>query len=102
VGLFTAKHYSYSAKESDSGIFMGDSRGELFGCQIVSVLIILLWVVGTSSILFMILRKLHVFRVAASDEESGLDVSKHGGSAYSDSEVKNVAITKPQSVSSTS
>uniref|UniRef100_A0A6U7L756 Ammonium transporter AmtB-like domain-containing protein n=1 Tax=Haptolina brevifila TaxID=156173 RepID=A0A6U7L756_9EUKA len=82
VGLFTAKEYSYSAKIPDAGIFMEGTRGELFGNQIVGVLMILLWVVIMSILLFGALRMAGIFRVPVEDEESGLDISKHGGSAY--------------------
>jgi len=95
VGIFTAREYTYSAKEADSGIFMSGSRGELFGCQIVTVLMIIIWVTGTSGILFTILNKVGIYRVAASDEESGLDVSKHGGSAYAGADMKGGSLATP-------
>jgi ammonia channel protein AmtB len=50
--------------------------------QVVSAIIVIIWVVCCSLILFGTLKALGIFRVPAEYEVAGLDVSKHGGSAY--------------------
>ena len=84
VGLFAVKSYTPSkpGNDPDAGLFMPGTRGELFGTQVVALLIEIPWVVGTSFILFMTLKKLGIFRVNIEHESTGLDASKHGGSAY--------------------
>ena len=84
VGLFAVKSYNagIGVVQPDAGIFMADTTGALFGSQLVSVAIEVPWVVVTSLILFSSLKACGIYRVAAADEDIGLDVSKHGGSAY--------------------
>ena len=61
---------------------MPGTRGELFATQIVAALVEIAWVTSTSAILFFALKAIGIYRVPAADEDLGLDVSKHGGSAY--------------------
>jgi Amt family ammonium transporter len=96
VGLFANKAYSYAPAEGnplrldangidlgvDAGLFMPGSRGQLFGTQVVTLLIEIPWVVCTSGILFFALNAAGLLRVSAEEETAGLDASKHGGSAY--------------------
>jgi len=92
VGIFTLQAYSYAphsgsdlyadAGASDGGIFSGKTRGELFGAQVVAVIIEVLWVGTMSTLLFGTLKVTGIFRVGMEEEEAGLDTSKHGGSAY--------------------
>jgi Amt family ammonium transporter len=95
VGLFTVKAYSYAPAVGnslrmdngvdlgpDAGLFMSGTRGTLFFTQIIAVLIEIPWVVGTSTILFVTLKVAGILRVKAEEEVTGLDESKHGGSAY--------------------
>jgi len=100
VGLFAKREYSYAPHAEsawrfqdhdistgvdlgpDAGIFMSGTRGELFATQLVTVLIEIPWVVVMSATLFATLRALALLRVDPSDEITGLDDSKHGGSAY--------------------
>eukprot|EP00965_Chrysotila_dentata_P230991 6198086-Pleurochrysis_carterae.AAC.3 len=56
--------------------------GLLLGTQLSGLLIILIWVLVNSLILFSTLHFTGIFRVPAEVEDIGLDVSKHGGSAY--------------------
>jgi Amt family ammonium transporter len=57
---------------------------------------VIIWVVCCSLILFGTLKALGIFRVPAEYEVAGLDVSKHGGSAYSSE--ANVALQFSQKV----
>merc|ERR1719424_1461657 len=92
VGIFTLQAYSYAPNSGsdlyadagayDGGIFSGKTRGELFGAQVVGVIIEVLWVGTMSTLLFGTLKVTGIFRVGMEEEEAGLDTSKHGGSAY--------------------
>jgi len=46
------------------------------------------WVGGLSAMMFMALKMTKMLRVSAEVEEAGMDVSKHGGSAYEGGETK--------------
>lgn len=48
----------------------------------MGILAIFAWVVGLMSIFFGIFKFAGIIRISAEDEHAGLDVSKHGGSAY--------------------
>jgi len=96
VGLFAQQEYSFAPhpaheerlnddgtdKGADAGLFMPGSRGLLFGTQLVGAIIIILWVVSLSTLMFGSLKMLGMFRTPLDLEEIGADISKHGGSAY--------------------
>jgi Amt family ammonium transporter len=63
------------------GIFYG-GNGNLLLCQFIEVLVIFAWVSTIMGLYFIITKKLGLLRVPAQVELAGLDVSKHGGSAY--------------------
>jgi len=100
VGLFAVQQYSYSPAEghaartdangvdtgAHAGIFMPGGSGLLFATQLVVPIIEILWVTTTSAILFFALKMAGIFRVSLEEEAAGLDVSKHGGTAYPASE----------------
>eukprot|EP00775_Hariotina_reticulata_P002904 gene2904-3192_t len=82
AGLFATKEYVGQAYlNGKHGLFMGGG-GYLFGCQIIGILVITGWVCVLMGILFFALKMLHVLRISPEEEQAGLDVSKHGGSAY--------------------
>lgn len=56
------------------------SQGEQFASQIVLILCIIGWVMITCLPVAIVLKITGLLRVAAEDEEAGLDVSEHGGS----------------------
>ena len=80
VGFFCTKEYSY-AVEGEYGLFYGGS-GILLGTQIAGTIIEIIWVLGLSFPLFFLLKLAGILRVSVDVENDGLDVSKHGGSAY--------------------
>jgi len=84
VGVFAVKEYhtAIGVVKPDAGIFMPGTTGELLAAQVVSAIIVIIWVVCCSLILFGTLKWLGIYRVPAEYEVAGLDVSKHGGSAY--------------------
>jgi len=84
VGFFCTEEYSYAFNDDgdkEYGVFYGGS-GVLLGTQVAGVLIEIIWVLGLSFPLFLTLHKTGLLRVTADVESDGLDVSKHGGTAY--------------------
>merc|ERR1711998_575716 len=63
-----------------TGAFYGD--GAKLGAGLVFILADLAWTMGFSLIMFIPLKLSGMLRVSADVEDAGMDVSKHGGSAY--------------------
>jgi len=93
VGLFAVQSYSYVPNSAnpmyasiggyDGGAFTGESEGAVLGAELVALIIEIIWVGGTSTILFGTLKMTGMLRVSQEVEVAGLDSSKHGGTAYS-------------------
>ncbi|KAF2312569.1 hypothetical protein GH714_035109 [Hevea brasiliensis] len=88
VWLFAKEEFVIQAYESGEsgvarpyGLLMGGGWG-LIGCQVVQVLVIVLWVSLTMGPLFYALHKLRILRISIDEEVAGLDISSHGGYAY--------------------
>lgn len=64
------------------GLFYPGGGGRLLASQVIGIITIATWVCGLMGIFFSILKALGVLRISAEEEQAGLDVSKHGGSAY--------------------
>ena len=79
VGLFCTSDYTYNTKGYE-GLFYGG--GELLGVQLVGILSEMLWVGGTTALLFFSLSQFGLLRVSEEEEEQGLDISEHEGPAY--------------------
>jgi len=77
TGLFSAPAYAYA---SGPGLFYG--HGQALGAACICLAAESAWVIITSAILFFPLKKMGLLRVSAEIEAAGMDVSKHGGSAY--------------------
>lgn len=60
------------------------ASGEQFAVQLIAVLAILTWTVGTSAITFLLIKLTIGMRVPPEVEEMGLDMSEHGAMAYYD------------------
>ncbi len=58
-----------------------DGDGRLLASQVIGIISIFAWVFGLMLILFSILKAVKLLRISAEEEQAGLDVSKHGGSA---------------------
>ncbi|HPO03086.1 MAG TPA: ammonium transporter [Treponemataceae bacterium] len=71
VGLFAV----------EGGLFYGGGLG-LLGVQSLGVLAYGAWTVGTTFVLFTILKKTVGLRVPADEEKIGLDIVEHGSTAY--------------------
>jgi Amt family ammonium transporter len=87
VGLFAYPEYTSMGWDTDGletasycGLFYG--CGMLFAAQLVALLIEISWVGGLSCGLFWGMRLAGILRVPEEMEMAGMDVSKHGGSAY--------------------
>ncbi|CAK9164219.1 unnamed protein product [Ilex paraguariensis] len=63
------------------GLFLSGGWG-LLGAQVVELLAIVGWVSVTMGPLFYTLHKLRILRISVDDEIAGLDISSHGGYAY--------------------
>eukprot|EP00879_Flechtneria_rotunda_P013286 GHRR01013874.1.p1 GENE.GHRR01013874.1~~GHRR01013874.1.p1 ORF type:complete len:375 (+),score=80.53 GHRR01013874.1:903-2027(+) len=82
TGFFATEAYVGQAYVNGRyGAFMGGG-GHLLACQIIGILVISGWVITLSGTLFLILKFLNLLRISPEEEQAGLDVSKHGGSAY--------------------
>lgn len=71
VGLFA----------TEGGLLYGDGAA-LLGTQVIGVLAVAGWAMGTGLILFAILKYATGLRVSRTIEEEGLDVYEHGESSY--------------------
>lgn len=83
VGLFSDVELQEIAgySTSASGAFFGGG-GKLLLCQVCGVLWICAWVTAIMTPFFMLLNAAGIFRVDALEEEVGLDISHHRGTAY--------------------
>eukprot|EP00884_Botryococcus_braunii_P009049 jgi/Botrbrau1/18145/Bobra.53_1s0016.2 len=63
------------------GCFMG-GHGYLLGAQLIYAIWVAAWVLANMLPFFWVLKRLNLFRVPQDEEAMGLDISKHGGSAY--------------------
>ena len=82
VGLFASPDYGYNAEGAAGLFYGGDKAGVLLGVQLCGLVAEIAWVGLLSSVLFFALKAARLLRVDLSTEETGMDVSKHGGGAY--------------------
>ncbi|EFJ47696.1 hypothetical protein VOLCADRAFT_61118 [Volvox carteri f. nagariensis] len=91
VGLLAKKQYICESYGKDCtepgsgvvphGLFYGGG-GRLLASQVIGVISIFAWVYGLLTLLFAVLNAINLLRISAQEEQAGLDLSKHGGSAY--------------------
>lgn len=105
AGLFAT---STSAAGIDGPIYAlihGTSFAEgmkVFGIQLLGIICILAWTIGTMTLIFFVIKKTIGLRVSEEEELRGLDITEHGlPSAYADfvPAVENVAYPKAITVS---
>jgi len=91
TALFSAPAFAYYGElagtdcNSDCagvGLFYG--CGCLMGVTLAALFAEIVWVGGMTFLMFFILKMAGILRVSQEVEEAGMDVSKHGGSAYED------------------
>lgn len=85
VGLFAEKNYVQEIyggnPDRPYGLFMGGG-GKLLAAQIIEILVITAWVSATMGPLFFLMHKFKLLRITPEDELQGMDLTRHGGSAY--------------------
>ena len=80
IGLF-AKHDDAFLGRDDAGLFYGGGIDQL-AVQAIGVVIVAVWVLATSAILFKVLASTVGLRVSAEEEMAGLDIAAHGSPGY--------------------
>ena len=80
IGLFARYDDAFLGREN-AGLFYGGGGYQLL-VQLIFVAIVAAWTLVTTGILFAVLRRFGVLRVAPAEEATGLDLSEHGASAY--------------------
>ena len=80
IGLF-ARHDDAFLGRDNAGLFYGGGFDQLL-VQAIGVLLIAAWVLGTSAILFKVIKSTVGLRVSEEEELEGLDVSEHGSPGY--------------------
>jgi Amt family ammonium transporter len=82
VGIFcTDENVQYAAYPNVNDAC---ARGEQFGVQVVGMIIIFIWCVGTAGLVFFGIKATIGLRVPADQEEIGMDLSEHGGDGFAD------------------
>mmetsp|Transcript_25762 Transcript_25762/g.56124 ORF Transcript_25762/g.56124 Transcript_25762/m.56124 type:complete len:537 (+) Transcript_25762:75-1685(+) len=64
------------------GLFYPGGGGRLLASQVIGILVIAGWTSAMMAPFFAIFKAFGCLRISAEEEQAGLDVSKHGGSAY--------------------
>ncbi len=84
--------------EAHVGWFYEWGRGSgsftMIGTQLVAVAFILGWVTCTTGIFFFTLNFFGMLRISAEEEEAGMDISRHKGSAYDIKDVSPDVVNK--------
>mmetsp|Transcript_38041 Transcript_38041/g.125483 ORF Transcript_38041/g.125483 Transcript_38041/m.125483 type:complete len:484 (-) Transcript_38041:210-1661(-) len=89
VGVFGHPEFVGFGWDGENGDVAGDEYAgflyggsTLFGAQLVALIIEIAWVASLSTAMFFALKMSGILRVSEEVEMAGMDVSKHGGSAY--------------------
>lgn len=81
VGLFA--NYAPGTEDAVTGLFYGGGLS-LLGVQGVGVLAVAAWTLGTTFVLFSLIKKTVGLRVEHEEETIGLDMGEHNAQAYAD------------------
>lgn len=87
VGIFSQRDEINDAYSVDNDAV---ASGEQFGIQLLGVVAIAGWTIVTSAILFTVIKLTVGFRVDPEIEAKGLDITEHGGVAYTRHKWKHV------------
>ena len=86
VGIFASKQLVEAVYTNINGEFakgwVYGGNGNLFGAGLVFIIVNILWTGGLMTLFFGIMSYFGILRVSQKEEEEGLDLSHHGGSAY--------------------
>jgi len=66
----------------DAGGLLTEGNADALAAALTQLICIIAWVGLWSVLMFFTLKKIGILRVSAEMEAAGMDVSKHGGSAY--------------------
>jgi Amt family ammonium transporter len=91
VGLFAAKDIEGVVKQ---GLFWGGDASQL-GSQVIGVVAIAAWTIGTSSVLFFLIKRFVGLRVPEIEEYEGLDIHEHGMPGYAGDVVPGPEVIEP-------
>ena len=80
IGLFARYDDAFLGRE-DAGLFYGGGINQLI-VQLIMVLIVAAWTLGTTGIVFMVLKNTVGLRVDRETEIAGLDIEEHGSAGY--------------------
>lgn len=81
VGLFA--NYAPGTEDAVTGLFYGGGLS-LLGIQGIGVLAVAAWTLGTTFVLFSLIKKTVGLRVEHEEETIGLDMGEHNAQAYAD------------------
>jgi Amt family ammonium transporter len=81
VGLFARYDDAFLGREN-AGLFYGGGVDQLV-VQAIGVLVVAVWVLGTSALLFKTIKETIGLRVDKQEEWEGLDLAEHGSPGYS-------------------
>lgn len=88
TGLFSspARMEAWLGRDTDVGWFYEWGRGSgnftLLGIQLIAVLFVFAWTFVTMGVYFYVLNRFDMLRIDPLEEEVGMDISRHKGSAY--------------------
>jgi len=82
TGLFASPRHVAAAYSSSHNAGLFYDNGKLLVVEFFGILFICLWTMGIMTPFFLVLKVLGMFRVDPLEEEVGLDISHHKGSAY--------------------
>ena len=82
VGLFAEAAYGKSSGiGAVNGLFFGGGLSQFF-TQLIGVVSVFIWVFGTATLLFYVVKKTVGLRVSDEEQLKGLDIGEHGMEAY--------------------
>ena len=80
IGLFATYDDAFLGR-ADAGLFYGGGFEQLV-VQAIGVSLIAAWVLGTSALLFAVIKRTIGLRVSPEEEFEGLDLAEHGSPGY--------------------
>ena len=94
TGLFSVPAYSWGA---GGGAFFGE--GKQLGITLITLLAEIAWTSTLAGTMFFALKMANLLRITPDVEDLGMDLSKHGGSAYTFHQQEGVSSQDPLDVS---